>query len=103
LRDLGPSRQRPNRLLSFAAQPLEDRTTGWIGERSEQHIVSLRHLRSITRWLLIDVQPRRYMFVKPEPGARAALMLMVQRWMVLAGESSGALQGDALLPDVSDR
>jgi hypothetical protein len=43
------------------------------------------------------------MFVKPEPGARAALMLMVQRWMVLAGESSGALQGDALLPDVGDR
>jgi hypothetical protein len=39
-----------------------------------------------------------------EPGARAALMLMAQRWMVLAGATSGALQGDALLPDdVNDR
>ena len=45
LRDPGPSRQRPDRLLAFAAQPLEDRPPGRIGERPEQHIVSVRHLR----------------------------------------------------------
>jgi len=50
-----PSRQGPDRLLSFAAQSLEDSPPSRIGERSEEHIVSIRHLGSITHWLLIDV------------------------------------------------
>jgi len=55
LRDPGPSRQGPDRLLSVAAQPLEDGTPGRIGERSEEHIVGVPHLRSITCWLLIYI------------------------------------------------
>jgi hypothetical protein len=55
LRDPGPSRQGADRLLSFAAQSLEESPPRWIGERSEEHIVGIRHLRSITCWLLIDV------------------------------------------------
>jgi hypothetical protein len=55
LRDSGPSRQSPDRLLSFAAQSFEDGPPSRIGERSEEHIVSVRHLGSITCWLLIDV------------------------------------------------
>ena len=43
LRDAGPRRQGPDRLLAFAAQPLEDGPPGRVGERSEQHIVSVRH------------------------------------------------------------
>jgi len=54
LRDTGPSRQSPDRLLSFAAQSLEEGPPSWIGERAEEHIVSVRH-ESITRWLLIAV------------------------------------------------
>jgi hypothetical protein len=54
LRDPGLSRQGPDRLLSFAAQSLEDGPSRRIGERPEDHIVSVRHLGSITRWLLID-------------------------------------------------
>ena len=38
LRDPGPSRQGPDRLLAFAAQPFEDGPPSRIGERSEQHI-----------------------------------------------------------------
>src|SRR5262249_56081852 len=49
-RDPGPSRQCPDRLLSVAAQSLEDRPPSRIGERSEQYIVSLRHFA-------IDNQP----------------------------------------------
>ena len=41
LRDPGPSRQSSDRLLSFAAQSLEERPPGRIGERSEELIVSL--------------------------------------------------------------
>jgi hypothetical protein len=48
LRDPGPSRQGPNRLLSVAAQSLEDCPPRRIGERSEKHIVSVQHLVSIT-------------------------------------------------------
>ena len=44
LRDPGPSRQSPDRLLSFAAQSFEESPPGRIGERSEEHIVSVRHL-----------------------------------------------------------
>src|SRR5215469_4589062 len=55
LRDAGPRRQGPARLLSSPAQPFEDGPPGRIGERSEEHIVSVRHLGSITRWLLILV------------------------------------------------
>jgi len=55
LRDPGPSRQGPDRLLSFAAQSLEDSPPSRIGERSEEHIVGGRHLVPITYWLLIDV------------------------------------------------
>src|SRR5215469_18799334 len=44
LRDAGPRRQGPDRLLSFPAQPFEDGPPGRIGERSEEHIVSVRHL-----------------------------------------------------------
>ncbi len=55
LRDLGPRRQSPDRLLAFAAQPFEESPPSRIGERSKEHIMSVWHLRSITRWLLIDV------------------------------------------------
>jgi hypothetical protein len=55
LRDPGPSRQGPDRLLSVAAQSFKDHPPSRIGERSEEHIVSVRHLGSITYWLLIDV------------------------------------------------
>jgi hypothetical protein len=55
LRDPGPSRQGPDRLLSFAAQSLEDSPPSRIGERSEEHIVSVPHQGLITCWLLIDV------------------------------------------------
>jgi hypothetical protein len=55
LRDPGPSRQSPDSLLSFAAQSLEDSPPSRIGERTEEHIVSVRHLPSITCWLLIDI------------------------------------------------
>jgi hypothetical protein len=48
LRDPGPSRQGPDRLLSFAAQSFEESPPSRIGERSEEHIVSVRHLGSIT-------------------------------------------------------
>jgi hypothetical protein len=37
------SRQGPDRLLSFAAQPLEDGPSRRIGERSEKDIVGLWH------------------------------------------------------------
>ena len=43
LRDPGPSRQSPNRLLSVSAQSLEYRPPRGIGERSEEHIVSVPH------------------------------------------------------------
>jgi hypothetical protein len=55
LRDPGLSRQGPHRRLSFAAQSFEESPPGRIGERSEQHILSVRHLGSITPWLLINV------------------------------------------------
>src|SRR5262245_37992979 len=48
LRDPGPGRQSSDRLLSFAAQTLEESPPRRIGECSEQHIVSVRHLPSIT-------------------------------------------------------
>jgi hypothetical protein len=44
LRDSGPSRQSPDCFLSIAAQSLEEGSPGRIGERSEQHILSVRHL-----------------------------------------------------------
>ncbi|MDB6101231.1 MAG: hypothetical protein JWO52_1230 [Gammaproteobacteria bacterium] len=40
LRDPGPSRQSPDRLLSFAAQSFEESPPSRIGERSEEHIGS---------------------------------------------------------------
>jgi hypothetical protein len=43
LRDPGPRRQGPDRLLTFAAQPLEDGPSRRIGERSEKDSVGLRH------------------------------------------------------------
>jgi hypothetical protein len=55
LGDTGVSRQGPDRLLAFAAQPFEKSPPRGIGERSEEHIVGVRHLGSITRWLLINV------------------------------------------------
>ena len=55
LRNPGLRGQGPDRLLSFAAQSLEESPPSRIGERSEEHIVSVRHLGSITYWLLIDV------------------------------------------------
>ena len=55
LRDPGLRGQGPDRLLAFAAQSFEQRLPRRIGERSKEHIVSVRHLRSITQWLLIDV------------------------------------------------
>jgi hypothetical protein len=44
LRDPGPSRQSPDRLLSFPAQSFEESPPSRIGERSEEHVVSVRHL-----------------------------------------------------------
>jgi hypothetical protein len=55
LRNPGPSRQGADRPLSFTAQSLEDGPPGRIGERSEEHIVKVLHLKPITGWLLIDV------------------------------------------------
>jgi hypothetical protein len=55
LRDPGPRRQSPNRLLAVAAQPLEESPPGRIGERSEQHIVSVRHL-GIYNLLAMDLR-----------------------------------------------
>jgi hypothetical protein len=55
LRDPGPSRQAPNRLLSFVAQSFENSPPSRIGKRSEEYIVSVRHMRSITRWLWINL------------------------------------------------
>jgi hypothetical protein len=52
LRDPGPSRQSPDRLLSVAAQSFEESPPSRIGKRSEEHIVSVRHLGSITLWLI---------------------------------------------------
>ena len=43
LRHLGPSRESADRLLSVAAQPLEDGAPRRIGERPEEHIVNVRH------------------------------------------------------------
>ncbi len=39
LRDPGPSRQGPDRLLSFTAQSFEESPPGRIGERSEKNVV----------------------------------------------------------------
>jgi hypothetical protein len=54
LRDAGPSRQSPDRLLSFTAQSFEKSPPSRIGQGSEEHIVKVRHLKSITKWLLIN-------------------------------------------------
>jgi hypothetical protein len=43
LGNAGPRRQRGDRLLAFAAQSLEDSPPGRIGERSEEHIMSIPH------------------------------------------------------------
>jgi hypothetical protein len=48
LRDPGLSRQRPNRLLAFAAKALENRAPRRVGERPEEPIVSVLHVGSIT-------------------------------------------------------
>jgi hypothetical protein len=42
-------------LLPLATQSFEDSPPGRIGERSEEHIVRVRHFKSITGWLLIDI------------------------------------------------
>ena len=54
LRDPGLSRQGPDRLFSFAAQPLEDGAPARIGESSEKNVVGVGHSRSITHRLLIE-------------------------------------------------
>ena len=43
LRDAGLGRQGPDGLFALAAQPLEQRPPGRIGERSEQHVMGPRH------------------------------------------------------------
>jgi hypothetical protein len=43
LRDPRLSRQRPNRLLASAAKALEDCPPRRIGERSEDHVMSVWH------------------------------------------------------------
>jgi hypothetical protein len=48
LRDPGPGRQSSDGLLAFAAQSLEQRPPGWIGEGSKEFIVSLGQLGPIT-------------------------------------------------------
>jgi hypothetical protein len=55
LRNSGPIRQGADRLLSVAAQTLENSPPRRVGERSEEAILMIRHVRSITPWLLIDV------------------------------------------------
>src|SRR5262249_17051175 len=47
LRDSSPRRQSPDRLLSFSAQSLEEGPPGRIGERPEEHIVSVRHVTAL--------------------------------------------------------
>ena len=54
LRNLGPRRQGPHRLLAVAAQPLEDRPPGRIGEGPEQCSCAFG-ISTITRWLWINV------------------------------------------------
>ena len=41
LRDPRLGRQRPDRLLAVAAQALEDRAPGRVGERSEQGVMGV--------------------------------------------------------------
>src|SRR5688572_11277010 len=55
LRDAGTRRQRPDRLLSLAAEALEERPPGGIGKRPEQNVLDFRHSRSIPHWLWINV------------------------------------------------
>ena len=55
LRDPGLNRQGTHCLLSFTAKPLKQGPSGGIGERSEEHILSVRHLQYITNWLLVDI------------------------------------------------
>ena len=43
LRDPGPSRQSPDRLLYLSSQSLEESPTGRICQRPEEHILSIRH------------------------------------------------------------
>ena len=43
LRDSGPDGQGADGLLTFAAQPLEDRAAGRIGERPEDDVVRVGH------------------------------------------------------------
>jgi hypothetical protein len=46
LRDSGLSRQRSDRLLALATKTLEDRPPRRIGERSEEHVMSVWHWNS---------------------------------------------------------
>ena len=55
LRNLGPGRQSPDRLLAFEAQPFEEGPPRRVGERSEEHIVRVRYWQSITLELWIDI------------------------------------------------
>ena len=52
LRDSGPCRQRPDRLLTLAAQLLEDGPARWIGEGSEQYLVGHPASERITLQLI---------------------------------------------------
>jgi hypothetical protein len=43
LRHAGPSRQGPDRLLTFPAETLENPTPRRVGQRSEEHVMSVWH------------------------------------------------------------
>jgi len=43
LRNPGPSRQNPDRLLASAAQSLEERPPSRIGQRPEKNVMSVWH------------------------------------------------------------
>ena len=47
--------EAPDRLLSFAAQPFERARRVGSASVLKEHIVSVRHMGSITQWLLIIV------------------------------------------------
>jgi hypothetical protein len=51
LRYAGLGRHYPDRLFSSAAKPLEDGSTGRVGKRPEERVVSVGHAAPITLWL----------------------------------------------------
>ena len=69
LRDPGPRGQRPHRLLAVAAQPLEDRPPGGIGQGLEQEIAGSR--QNIAHGLFVlFITAQLYVSQDKRPGRR---------------------------------